>query len=122
MRRRALQRIMNPFDMITGIFLEIRIPRNLLGEDDLAIDQSRRLSIAATEVEADTVSLKVTAHRQTGLRCSRKTIEGRCGQRERASKNLLAHELVIERSRARRTVDLRKCCRDFVCTGDEHLA
>ena len=121
MRRCPQQGIVHPLDVITGIRLEIRVPGDLLGVHDLAIDERRRLPIAAAQVEADAASLEMPAHRHTGLDRRRQRCDGGGLDRKPAAKDFRAHERVIEGPRARRAVDFRKRGGQVVGTGHEHL-
>ena len=121
MRRCSQQGIVHPLDVITRIRLEIRVPGDLLGIHDLAIDERRGLAIAAAQVEADAASLEMPAHRHSGLDRRRQRFEGRRLDRKPAAKDFRAHERVIEGPRARRAVDFRKRGSNVVGTGHEHL-
>ena len=48
-------------EVVGGVLLEVRVPGDLLGEHDLAVDEGGGLAVAAAEVEADAAALEVAA-------------------------------------------------------------
>ena len=50
---------MDALEVVGGVLLEVRVPGDLLGEHDLAVDEGGGLAVAAAEVEADAAAVEV---------------------------------------------------------------
>ena len=73
MGRRLLQRIHDAVEVILRVGMKIRIPNRLLAEHDLAINDRRRLAVAAAQIKADAAAVKVAAQR-FALRAFRRNV------------------------------------------------
>jgi len=111
--------VVHASEVVSRILLKIRIPRDLLGENDVAVDQSGRLAIAATEIESDATTVEVPTHGGTRLASGGEVGERARGNLEALAKDLNAHKLVIESPSPGRMINRGEGGGDFVGASDE---
>ena len=95
----------NPFAVVAGVGLEIRIPLNFFGKDHLAINERGAFTVGATEVKADATTLKVTTERQVRCAGYGQSIDGSSGKSQRLFEKLLK-EISIKRPGSGRGVNV----------------
>ncbi len=68
LRGGQLQAVADAVEVIGRVGLKVGVPLDLLGEDDLAVDEGGAFAVAAPEVEADAAAFQVVLHRKAGGR------------------------------------------------------
>jgi len=104
MRRGAAQRRVDLLQVPLRVLLAGRIPRHLLAEHDLALDDGCDLPVARPEVEADPTAVEVPAQRRGPVRRQREVRPGRRDDLERGPIDVRAHEAGVEAARRARRV------------------
>ena len=106
--------------VVLGIGVVARIPRELLGEHDLAFLEGGDLEVARAEVEADTAAVGDGLHLREGLLRLGHLLERDDDGLDGAAVEI-REESIIERARALLRVGLRDGLHDGVGTGEVEL-
>ena len=102
-RSGAADRVVDALEVVGRVLLEVRIPLHLVREHHLAVDDGRRLAVAAAEVEADPAALQVPSERP--LRLLRARQRARRPDLDRRAEHAPAEEVAVEGARALRGVE-----------------
>ena len=106
--------------MVLWVGVVPRIPRELLGEHDLALVERGDLEVARSEVEADAAAVGDGLHLRERLLLRRHLLEGE-NDRLDGTPIEVGEELVVELARALLRVRLRDGLDDCVGTGEIEL-
>ncbi len=119
MLRRAAQGFPDSVAMILWIALEIRIPPDLLREDDFAIHQRRAFPVASPEIKPDPAAVEIAPERDRRLPWFWHLVAGFHLHRTRIG--FAPHEIVVKCPCAARRVNGPDLFRNLRLSGNQHF-